>query len=210
MRGMTNQNIAAESARENARQSDGKFGTQPAAEAEIDLDETAAPEQPAAEKTRAEFAADHVAAMRAEGYDEKQIGLASATTMLQGTLEAGKQLTDLARQLNTGHGENGSIHAAGMLIAMAHHRQATEEMLTASSEDYERILTEAANKVRTSGWGGFTAFRNPGGELVADSLDQLAAAAGGFTCAGVQPVNLAEERAKADTDPQDVAADERG
>lgn len=202
------ENISASAAsrRESARTSTGQFGTQPAAEADIDL----APEtSPAAEKTRAEFAAEHVAAMRAEGYDERQVGLAAASTMLQGTLEAGKQLTDYARQLNTGHGENGSIHAAGILIAMAHHRQATEQMLTADSDDYERILTEAATKVCTSGWGGFTAYRNPGGELVADSLDQLAATAGGFTCAGVQSVNLAEERAKADTDPRDVAADER-
>lgn len=293
MKGMTNQNIAAESARENARQTDGKFGTQPKSEAEIDLDAGSAPAPapsqvvdgdqitheglttylthtevdgaewhhqvsvtedqtewlkpyrpasvllrngavvdqssrsvppqvrrqmredmdsvadhhgieefntaPEEPKTRAEKATEIVAAMRAEGLDEKQIGLMLAHSVVQGQQVARQQLLRLGQEANEA-GDHGL--AVGIMEALPVHTKASEEMLSAQSEDYERILTDAAERAKHTGL--LATIDNRGARVVADGLSQMAETAGGFTCAGAQSVCITEELAKIEMEDDKV------
>ena len=84
-----------------------------------------APEEP---KTRAEQAAEIVAAMRAEGLDEKQIGLMTAYSVVQGQRADRQRLLQLGKDANEA-GDHGL--AVGIMEALPVHTKASEEMMSA-------------------------------------------------------------------------------
>ena len=129
--------------------------------------------------------------MRAEGLDEKQIGLMTANSIVQGQRTVREQLVQLSKQANE-RGDAGL--AVGILEALPVHTKASEEMMSAQSEDYERILTDAATRAKSTGL--LSTIDSRGARVVADGLSQMAEAAGGYNCAGAQSVCLTEELAK--------------